>query len=70
MNVNLDKKLNSNYDIKKHYAEIKKSSIDYENIFKQECLLTTLPFEQPEIDIYYYNYLVFCKKKIDIFEIK
>lgn len=70
MNVNLDKKLNSNYDIKKHYSEIKKSSIDYENIFKKECLLTTLPFKQPEIDIYYYNYLVFCKKNIDIFEIK
>jgi hypothetical protein len=70
MNVNLDKKLNSNYDIKKHYAGIKKSSIDYENNFKKICLLTDLPFNQLEIDIYYYNYLAFCKKKIDIFEIK
>ena len=70
MNVNLDKKLNSNYDIKKHYAGIKKSSIDYEDKFKKDCLLTTLPFNQLEMDIYYYNYLSFCKKKIDIFEIK
>lgn len=69
--LNLDKKLSSNYAIGIHYSKIKVNSLKYESMFKNNCNIeNNLPNNPMGIDIYYYNYLITCKKKIDIFLIK
>jgi hypothetical protein len=67
----LDEKLNSNYNIRIHYYSIKVNSLKYESMLKNNCNIeNNLPNYPLEIDIYYYNYLIACKKKLDIFLIK
>lgn len=69
--LNLDEKLNSNYDIGIHYSKIKTNSLEYQSMFKNNCNIeNNLPNYPLGIDIYYYNYLIACKKKLDIFFIK
>jgi len=69
--LNLDEKLNSNYNIRIHYYSIKVNSLKYESMLKNNCNIeNNLPNYPLEIDIYYYNYLIACKKKLDIFFIK
>jgi hypothetical protein len=69
--LNLDRKLSSNYDIGIHYSKIKVNSLKYESMLKNNCNIeNNLPNYPLGIDIYYYNYLIACKKKLDIFLIK
>jgi len=69
--LNLDKKLNSNYDISIHYSKVKIKFLKYESILKNNCNMeNNLPNYPLGIDIYYYNYLITCNKKLDIFLIK
>ena len=69
--LNLDQKLNSNHDISIHYSKIKINSLKYESILKNNCNIENdLPNYPLNIDIYYYNYLISCNKKLDIFLIK
>jgi hypothetical protein len=69
--LNLDKKLNSNYDIVIYYPKIKINSLKYESMLKNNCNIeNNLPNDALDIDIYFYNYLIACNKKLDIFLIK
>ena len=69
-NINFDTKLLNNIDINIHYSKMKNITSKHIKKLSKKCSLDYSINKPLEKDLFYYNYLIICKKKLNIFEIK
>jgi len=69
-NINFDTKLLNNIDINIHYSKMKNITAKHNDIISKDCSLDYSITGPLEKDLFYYNRLIMCKKKLNIFEVK